>query len=140
MIAAAAGTSCLRSTPLAVRVLLPPPAQPANDAARRSTADFAASAARPGVPDDGRPSGRFTQAHYPATGRLRRDDRGQPGGPFETTILGMTVTVRKITQAESGIVADCVRDGHHQAISVLDLPPPKGAQWIAAYRHWAGGL
>jgi len=60
--------------------------------------------------------------------------------PFETTILGMTVTVRKITQAESGIVADCVRDGHHQAISVLDLPPPKGAQWIAAYRHWAGGL
>ncbi len=29
------------------------------------------------------------------------------------------------------------------AISVLDLPlpepPPKGAQWIAAYRRWAGG-
>jgi hypothetical protein len=44
---------------------------------------------------------------------------------------------------ESGIVAECVRDGHHQAISVLDLPlpepPPKGAEWIAAYRHWAGG-
>ena len=43
-----------------------------------------------------------------------------------------------------GIVADCVRDGHHQVIHVLDLPlpepPPKGAQWIAAYRHWAGGL
>ena len=64
--------------------------------------------------------------------------------PFETTVLGVTVTVRKITQTESGIVADCVRDGHHQAISVLDLPlpepPPKGAQWIAAYRRWAGGL
>jgi hypothetical protein len=64
--------------------------------------------------------------------------------PFKTTVLGMTVTVRKITQTVSGIVADCVRDGHHQAISVLDLPlpepPPKGAQWIAAYRHWAGGL
>lgn len=64
--------------------------------------------------------------------------------PFETTVLGMTVMVRKITQMESGIVADCVRDGHHQAISVLDLPlpepPPRGAEWIAAYRRWAGGL
>src|SRR5260370_10072009 len=69
MIAAAAGTSCLRSTPLAVRVLFPPPAQPANGAARRSTADFAASAARAGVPDDGRLSGRFTQALYPDTSR-----------------------------------------------------------------------
>ena len=53
----------------------------------------------------------------------------------------MTVTVQKVTQTESGIVADCVRDGHHQAISVLDLPlpkrPPRGAEWIAAYRHWA---
>src|ERR1700730_9923987 len=67
MIAAATGTSCLRSTPLAVRVLFPPPAQPANEAARRSTADFAASAARSGAPDDGRLSGRFTQAHYPDT-------------------------------------------------------------------------
>ena len=61
--------------------------------------------------------------------------------PFETTVLGVTVTVQKVTQAGSGIVADCVHDGHHQAISVLDLPlpepPPKGAQWIAAYRHWA---
>jgi hypothetical protein len=64
--------------------------------------------------------------------------------PFQTTVLGVTVTVLKVTQTESGIVADCVRDGHHQAISVLDLPlpepPPRGAQWIAAYRHWAGGL
>jgi hypothetical protein len=38
-------------------------------------------------------------------------------------------------------MADCARDGQHQAISVLDLPlpepPPKGAEWIAAYRHWA---
>jgi hypothetical protein len=54
--------------------------------------------------------------------------------PFETTVLGVAVTVQKVT----------VRDGHHQAISVLDLPLPepplRGAQWIAAYRHWAGGL
>jgi len=44
-------------------------------------------------------------------------------------------------QTAAGIVADCVRDGHHQAIHILDLPlpepPPKGAEWIAAYRHWA---
>jgi hypothetical protein len=63
--------------------------------------------------------------------------------PFETTVLGVTVTVQKITQTDTGIVADCVRDGHHQAISVLDLPlpepPPRGAQWIAAYRRWARG-
>ena len=33
------------------------------------------------------------------------------------------------------------RDGQHQGISILDLPlpesPPKGAEWIAAYRRWA---
>jgi Calcium binding len=64
--------------------------------------------------------------------------------PFETTVLGVPVTVQKVTQSESGIVADCVRGGHHQAISVLDLPlpkpPPIGAEWIAAYRHWVRGL
>jgi hypothetical protein len=62
--------------------------------------------------------------------------------PFETTVLGVPVTVSGITHTDSGIVADCVRDGHHQAIAVLDLPlpkpPPKGAESIAAYRHWAG--
>jgi Calcium binding len=61
--------------------------------------------------------------------------------PFETTVLGVMVTVKDVTQTESGIVADCVRDGQHLAISILDLPlpepPPKGAEWIAAYRHWA---
>lgn len=63
--------------------------------------------------------------------------------PFETMVLGMTVTVEKVSQTDSGIVADCVRGKHHQAISVLDLPlpepPPGGAEWIAAYRHWAAG-
>jgi len=61
--------------------------------------------------------------------------------PFQTTVLGVMVTVKDVTQTESGIVADCVRNGQHQAISILDLPlpepPPKGAEWIAAYRHWA---
>jgi hypothetical protein len=61
--------------------------------------------------------------------------------PFETTVLGVMVTVKGIAQTESGIIADCARHGQHQAISVLDLPlpepPPKGAEWIAAYQHWA---
>jgi Calcium binding len=61
--------------------------------------------------------------------------------PFETTVLGVMVTVNGVAQTESGIVADSVCDGQHQAISALDLPlpepPPKGAEWIAAYRHWA---
>lgn len=61
--------------------------------------------------------------------------------PFETTILGVRVTLRGVTQTEAGIVADCVRDGQHQGISIRDLPrpesPPKGAEWIAANRRWA---
>ena len=61
--------------------------------------------------------------------------------PFETTVLGVTVTVPAVDQADSGIVAICVRGKHRQAIPVLDLPlpdpPPPGAEWIAAYRRWA---
>ena len=62
--------------------------------------------------------------------------------PFETTVLGVTVTVRNIDQTGSGIVAICVRGKHRQAVPVLDLPlpdpPPRGAEWIAAYCRWAG--
>jgi hypothetical protein len=62
--------------------------------------------------------------------------------PFETTVLGVTVTVEGIGHASYGITAECVRGQHRQAISILDLPlpepPPAGSEWIAAYRHWAG--
>jgi hypothetical protein len=61
--------------------------------------------------------------------------------PFQTTVLGVTVTVTGVTHTSHGLVADCARGGHRQAIHVLDLPlpepPPVGAEWIAAYRHWA---
>jgi len=61
--------------------------------------------------------------------------------PFATTLLGIIVTVTSVTHTSRGLVADCVRGLHKQAIHVLDLPlpepPPKGAEWIAAYRHWA---
>ena len=62
--------------------------------------------------------------------------------PFETTVLGVTVTLEEVDQTESGIVAICVRGKDRQAIPILDLPlpdpPPRGAEWIAAYGRWAG--
>jgi hypothetical protein len=60
--------------------------------------------------------------------------------PFETAVLGATVTVTGVSHTSHGLVADCARGRHRQAIHVLDLPlpkpPPKGAEWIAAYRRW----
>ena len=35
--------------------------------------------------------------------------------PFETTVLGVMVTVNGISQTESGIIADCARDGFRYA-------------------------
>ena len=62
--------------------------------------------------------------------------------PFQTTVLGVDVTVRKIDLLPSrGIVAICTRGRHRQTIDILDLPlpspPPAGAEWIEAYRHWS---
>jgi hypothetical protein len=64
--------------------------------------------------------------------------------PFETIVLGVRVTVTGVEMAEDDrIVAVCVRGKARQAIPILDLalptPPPAGAEWIDAYRHWAGG-
>lgn len=60
--------------------------------------------------------------------------------PFTTAVLGITVTVTGVTHASHGLIADCVRGRHRQRIHILDLPlperPPKGAEWIAAYRRW----
>jgi hypothetical protein len=60
--------------------------------------------------------------------------------PFWTTVLGLAVTVTGVTHMAHGLTADCVRGRHRQAIHLLDLPlpepPPKGSEWIAAYRHW----
>lgn len=63
--------------------------------------------------------------------------------PFDTQVLGVSVTVIRIEQADAGsVVAVCRRDRVTQRIGVLDLPlpapPPAGAQWIEAYRRWAG--
>jgi hypothetical protein len=62
--------------------------------------------------------------------------------PFQTRVLGLEVTVVAVEQGGDGSpVAICRRGRETQRISLLDLPlpspPPKGAEWIAAYRHWA---
>ena len=64
--------------------------------------------------------------------------------PFETTLLGVPVTVKGVDLNErEEIVAICARGRLRQAIPILDLvlpsPAPPGAEWIEAYRYWAGG-
>jgi hypothetical protein len=61
--------------------------------------------------------------------------------PFHTELLGLPVKVQKVDlTAGHEIVAICHREGHRQAIPILDLPlpapRPKGAEWIDAYRRW----
>jgi hypothetical protein len=62
--------------------------------------------------------------------------------PFGTEVLGVPVVVRKVDLRSSAIVAICHRGRLRQTIGILDLPlpdpAPDGAQWIEAYRWWAG--
>ncbi|WP_406171349.1 hypothetical protein [Streptomyces sp. NBC_00996] len=65
------------------------------------------------------------------------------GLPFTTAVLGVEVTVDGIDLTPDGrIVALCSRGGVRQSIGILELslprPAPEGAEWIEAYRHWAG--
>ena len=56
--------------------------------------------------------------------------------PFTTELLGVALT------EDDRIVAVCRRGKARQRISLLDLPlpepPPKGAEWIHAFRRWVG--
>ena len=60
--------------------------------------------------------------------------------PFETEVLGQVVAVTALEQTERDIVVRCCRGAATQLLSLLHLPvpepPPRGAQWIYAYRHW----
>jgi hypothetical protein len=61
--------------------------------------------------------------------------------PFQTSVLGVEVTVTKIDLTDDDqVMAVCVRGRSRQRIQVLDLPlptpPPEGAEWIEAYRVW----
>ena len=64
--------------------------------------------------------------------------------PFETTVLGVPVTVERVdlTQRDE-IVAVCRRARVRQTVPIIDLPlpapSPAGAEWIDAYRHWLRG-
>src|ERR1039457_5434980 len=65
--------------------------------------------------------------------------------PFTTQVLGVEVTVEGIDMTDADeIVAVCKRGAKRQKIPILDLPlpspPPQGAEWIAAYRHWRKGF
>jgi hypothetical protein len=61
--------------------------------------------------------------------------------PFETTVLGVPVTVERLDLSRNEqIVAVCTRGRSRQSLPILDLPlptpPPDGAEWIEAYRQW----
>ena len=61
--------------------------------------------------------------------------------PFTTTVLGAEVTVERLDLTDDDhIVVVCRRGQKRQRLSILDLPlpqpPPKGWEWIEAYRHW----
>ncbi len=61
--------------------------------------------------------------------------------PFKTEVLGMEVTVEQIDMPdEDQIVAVCGRGTSRQRIPITELPlpaaPPKGWEWIEAYRRW----
>jgi len=63
--------------------------------------------------------------------------------PFRTQVLGVAVRVVGIeVDAADEIVAVCVRGTERQAVPLLELalpkPPPKGAEWVEAYRVWVG--
>jgi hypothetical protein len=65
--------------------------------------------------------------------------------PFETDLLGLTVTVERVDMTEDdAIVAICRKGSKRQTVSILDLPlpspPPEGAEWIAAYKYWRKGF
>jgi hypothetical protein len=62
--------------------------------------------------------------------------------PFETTVLGVPVTVTGLDLTVDDRVVALIRgNGERRSIPLLDLPlpdpPPAGADWVAAYRHWA---
>lgn len=64
--------------------------------------------------------------------------------PFETDVLGVTVTVKRLElRDDNSIVAVCARGAIAQPIGIVDLPlpspKPEGAESIEAYRHWRGG-
>jgi hypothetical protein len=64
--------------------------------------------------------------------------------PFDTIVLGVTVSVRKLDVTDRGeVVALCYRGRERSSIPLTSLalpePPPTGWEWVEAYRRWARG-
>ncbi|HVB82779.1 MAG TPA: calcium-binding protein [Candidatus Binataceae bacterium] len=64
--------------------------------------------------------------------------------PFTTCVLGVEVSVERVDMnSAEEIVAICRRGRARQAIPIFQLPlpkpPPRGAEWIEAYRRWMKG-
>jgi hypothetical protein len=64
--------------------------------------------------------------------------------PFKTELLGVEVTVEQVDLSDDDqIVVVRKRGKLRQRIPILELPlpkpPPKGSEWIDAYRRWARG-
>jgi hypothetical protein len=64
--------------------------------------------------------------------------------PFETQVLGVTVSVESIDITEDDqLVAVCRNGKARQRISLSELPlpspPPEGGEWVIAYRYWRTG-
>ena len=59
--------------------------------------------------------------------------------PFDSTVLGVTVTVREVELTVDGRIVARVRSrGVEQPLSLLDLPlpdpPPGGVEWVEVFR------
>ena len=64
--------------------------------------------------------------------------------PFNTVVLGVTVSVKRLDLTDRGeVMAICYRGRERTSIPLVDLelpePPPRGWEWIHAYRRWARG-
>jgi hypothetical protein len=64
------------------------------------------------------------------------------GLPFETKVLGVTVTVKRIDlRDDDRIVAICIRGRAKEVVDLAEVPLPSprpdGAEWIGAYRAWS---
>jgi hypothetical protein len=91
----------------------------------------------------------FGKAEQNQPGRILRTDRwftsiqDNLAIPFQTSVLGVDITVQGIALSDDGrIVAVCTRGRDRQTLPILDLPlprsEPEGSEWIEAYRHWLG--
>ena len=72
----------------------------------------------------------------------RRSSRSSPCRSTRSSLV--TVSVKKLDVTDRGeVMAICHRGRERTSIPLVDLelpePPPRGWEWIHAYRRWARG-